>query len=464
MNLHMSGVPPLFSTGLPALDRVLGGGIPTRQVLLIAGQPGSGKTLLASQVAFAQAERGVPVLLATAASEPHTKLLESLQGFSFFNRDRVGREIFLLSVYPWLRKGVREAREMLLSSIRERRARLLVVDGLRSLRDVWREEAPIREFLAEVGVGLSSNDCTGLFTLEAAPERILELPEAATVDGVLTLGYERTGMARARRLEVVKVRGRSHLAGGHSASLGPSGFTLWPRLESLEGTEEKGQGALPAPDSKPRRVSLGFSGLDEHLGGGVSAGTVTALFGQSGGGKSVLAMAFARAGAAAAERTLFVSLQDDVESLADRALNLGVPLEQSEMLDLWSPAAIEVDADALAHAVLERAAKSGASRIVIDGAEVIDEALVPPARRHDFWMAFTRRLRASGRNVLLACTSPASEAPPFSRVVDNLFEAVLREEDRALVRELRAIKLRSGAAPGRSWRFDLQPPGARGSA
>ena len=74
----------------------------------------------------------------------------------------------LLSLYPWLRKGLKETREMLLSSVRERRARLLVIDGLGSIRDVWRDDNQVREFLSEVGVGLATNDCTVACTMNGS--------------------------------------------------------------------------------------------------------------------------------------------------------------------------------------------------------------------------------------------------------------------------------------------------------
>src|SRR6187401_3302685 len=72
----------LFETGIQSFDRLLGGGIPRRQTLIVAGNPGCGKTILCSQVAFQAAARGLPVVLATVTSEPHDKLVEALSGFS----------------------------------------------------------------------------------------------------------------------------------------------------------------------------------------------------------------------------------------------------------------------------------------------------------------------------------------------------------------------------------------------
>lgn len=39
------------STGVPNLDAILGGGLPDRTLTLLLGVPGSGKTVLAAQIA-----------------------------------------------------------------------------------------------------------------------------------------------------------------------------------------------------------------------------------------------------------------------------------------------------------------------------------------------------------------------------------------------------------------------------
>ncbi len=41
------------TSGNANLDRVLGGGLPAGSALVIAGAPGTGKTVLAQQIAFA---------------------------------------------------------------------------------------------------------------------------------------------------------------------------------------------------------------------------------------------------------------------------------------------------------------------------------------------------------------------------------------------------------------------------
>src|SRR4051812_23891957 len=118
---------PLFSSGIAQLDRLLGGGIPERQTLIVTGDPGTGKTVLCSQTAFAQAARGTSVVLATLASESQDKLMAELEGFSFFDPDRIGKELYVVSAYPWVQKGPKEAKDLLLKTVRERKAKLLFV-------------------------------------------------------------------------------------------------------------------------------------------------------------------------------------------------------------------------------------------------------------------------------------------------------------------------------------------------
>jgi circadian clock protein KaiC len=78
-----------FPTGSAALDSILGGGVPAAATLLIAGMPGTGKTILAQQILFANASDQRRALYLTTLSEPLDKAVRYAQEFSFFDADRL---------------------------------------------------------------------------------------------------------------------------------------------------------------------------------------------------------------------------------------------------------------------------------------------------------------------------------------------------------------------------------------
>src|SRR6187200_713045 len=77
--------PTPLSTGIPSLDETLGGGIPSPSVVVIAGAPGSGKTILSLQLLFHAARQGRGSLFFTTLSEPALKLLRFMREFTFFD-------------------------------------------------------------------------------------------------------------------------------------------------------------------------------------------------------------------------------------------------------------------------------------------------------------------------------------------------------------------------------------------
>src|SRR3954452_17440230 len=78
------------TSGDRGLDLVAGGGFPAGALVILAGPPGSGKTILAQQMCFANATSERPALYYTTWSEPHDKLVRHLTPFTFFDGDALG--------------------------------------------------------------------------------------------------------------------------------------------------------------------------------------------------------------------------------------------------------------------------------------------------------------------------------------------------------------------------------------
>src|SRR6478672_11494091 len=81
------------TTGDAGLDLVVGGGLPSGALVILAGPPGSGKTILAQQICFANATSERKALYYTTWSEPHDKMVRHLDAFAFFDVDALGDRV-----------------------------------------------------------------------------------------------------------------------------------------------------------------------------------------------------------------------------------------------------------------------------------------------------------------------------------------------------------------------------------
>jgi circadian clock protein KaiC len=80
-----------LATGKRELDEILGGGIPANSINIIMGEPGSGKTTLAEEFIFANADDdGRTILYLTTLSEPLDKVMAP-SAIPFLRPDQDGR-------------------------------------------------------------------------------------------------------------------------------------------------------------------------------------------------------------------------------------------------------------------------------------------------------------------------------------------------------------------------------------
>ena len=96
-----------ISTGILVLDQILGGGIPKGSTVLLAGRPGTGKTILAHQMMFQNAGIDDKVLYITTLSEPQIKIMKFQQEFSFFDINKNRKASFIKTLVACYVKRVR---------------------------------------------------------------------------------------------------------------------------------------------------------------------------------------------------------------------------------------------------------------------------------------------------------------------------------------------------------------------
>jgi circadian clock protein KaiC len=355
------------------------------------GLPGSGKTILANQLCFNHIDiddgRCVYVTLAV---ESHAKMVAHLSSLSFWKQERIPDQLYYVSGYNALKKeGLPGLLELIRRTIRERKATLLVVDGLESAEQFAPDARSFREFVHELQGFTSLLACT---TLLLTNIRDKSHQENGVVDGIIELSDRLVGPRAVRELTVHKFRGSDYLRGKHEVEIDERGMSIHPRTEV--------QFDKPPGSATEERVRMAFGipKLDEMMHGGLLSGSATALLGAPGTGKTLLGLSFLVEGAKNGQQGVYFGFYEPPPRLIEKASRVGIELakyiEEGLIEIIWQPP-LEHYMDSLAEQLLEKLheKKDRRRRLFIDGIEGFRAAAVYDDRLPRFLSAFTNQLR-----------------------------------------------------------------------
>jgi circadian clock protein KaiC len=138
---------PRITTGVRNLDALFDGGIPKGTVSVLAGPPGSGKTILAQQICFHNASSKNRALYFSTLTEPTAKTLRYLAQFTFFDPEKLDNRVRFVDLGVILRsKGLEPASSLIMDQVRQFRPAVVVIQlqGLRRSGEVARRAAQVR--------------------------------------------------------------------------------------------------------------------------------------------------------------------------------------------------------------------------------------------------------------------------------------------------------------------------------
>lgn len=412
MTEHAAGPPRLgerFSTGVPNLDAILGGGLLRGTIVMVIGPPGSGKTILGQQIAFQAARRGEVALYFTGYSETHDKLLAHNRSLEYFNPEAIGVEVQMGSLPDLLQNGAGPAKDAILSTARKQHASLVVLDGFRSIRGFLPNDQAAAELLYSLGATLALLGATLLVLVEGdAADRIRD-PEQSVCDVIVSLHRIVRGGGHRRQLQILKVRGAAPLAGIHPFIIDSRGVTVYPRLESM----------VPADQNEwvSGRAPFGIPGIDALIGGGLNIGTATLSAGTPGLGKTLLGLHFLVEGARHGQRGLFAGFTESAAQLRVKGKAFGLDVEAAEaagMIELLTVPPHDLDADLVAWLIRERIEKRHVQRLVIDSATELEGGLTSPERAAMFMASLAAYLRSRRVSTYMTVDVPTIVGPELS--------------------------------------------------
>ncbi len=319
-------VATLVGTGVPELDRILGGGLTPDRVYLVEGTPGSGKTTLALQFLIegrAAGGKGLYVTLSETKDELEASARShgwSLDGIDIFELVAAEEDLDADNQYTMFQPSEVELHvttRAVLSEVERTGPSRIVFDSLSEVRLLAqnplrfrRQVLALKQFFTGRGYTVMLlDDKTSTaddFQLQSIAHGVISLEQLSPEYG-----------AERRRLRVIKMRGRRYQGGYHDFTIARGKTEVFPRLVAADHVRDFERGLLGS----------GIAGLDALVGGGFDRGTSVLILGPAGVGKSSLALQYARVAAAAGDRAAIFTFDESLETMTRRMDGLGMPIE-----------------------------------------------------------------------------------------------------------------------------------------
>ncbi len=325
-----------IKSGIKGFDEILKGGFPAHRTYLLIGSPGTGKTIFAVQWLLEQAKRSGNCLFISLAEN----VKDLKQNMSEFGWDM--SKVSLLDLTPSgnidnLKQGEyhvfspsevehNPVWQKIIEKIEKSKTQFLVIDSVTQLYYMSTDVFQFRKNLLNFVNYLNSHRITTLFTFEPS-ELESEMALALAVDGLIELHRKISDnrVIEMRNIEIKKLRGSDYFSGFHSYKITAEGIIVYPHLTRK----------FKTPHYDGSFLKSGLPGLDEQLGGGLETGTITLITGQSGVGKTSLAMQFCAEAVAAGKKAVYFAAEEPVETILKRCeklkINIRKPVESGQL-------------------------------------------------------------------------------------------------------------------------------------
>lgn len=315
-------------SGIPGFDALAHGGIPKGRLTIVSGSTGTGKTLFCLQFLYMGASQfGENGVFVTFEERPDD-LVKNLSSFGWDVEGLMKAKKFAIvdvtGPDPEFFSGNYDLSPLLLRiehAVKKVGAKRVALDPGGSFFGRF-SEAKGRELLMQISYKLKDLGVTTVMSSEQPFEDgpIKHRMEEFAADNVILLrNLTRRKRERSRSVEILKFRGSSHEREQACLIIGMRGLEAfgWPKLAVSSRVIQE-------------RCSMGISGLDEMMRGGVFRTSGTLITGTSGTGKTLMSLHFVMEGLRRGERCVFVSFEEGREQLVALALGFGWDLEKFE--------------------------------------------------------------------------------------------------------------------------------------
>ncbi len=317
-------------TLIEGFDEISHGGLPIGRTTLVSGTSGTGKTLLAIQFLY----HGIkyfdyPGLFITFEEAPRD-IIENAYSFGWDLQSLIEEgKLFILDASPDP-EGQEVVGNFDLSALIERiqyairkyQAKFVSIDSVTAVFQQYDAASVVRREIFRLVARLKQLRVTSIMTTE----RIEEYGPVARFgveefvsDNVVIFRNVLEGERRRRTVEILKLRGTTHMKGEYPFTITGDGINIFP-LGAMRLTQK----------SSNARSSSGIKTLDTMCGGGFFKDSIILATGATGTGKTLLVSKFLEEGCRQGERAILFAYEESRAQLSRNASSWGIDFEEME--------------------------------------------------------------------------------------------------------------------------------------
>ncbi|OYT55001.1 MAG: hypothetical protein B6U72_00655 [Candidatus Altiarchaeales archaeon ex4484_2] len=220
-----------IESGILGLDKMIDGGFPLPSVILVGGEPGTGKSTFGMESLFYGAEKGEIGLYLSAVSEPPWVMQSFLSEFGFYNQKLVDiKKLVFVDLGEKLNSGGGVVLKEIQKNVELYSPKRIFIDPITAIQTMLESEMKYRKFLHELILYLKGQGCVTFITTEYSYRQVSTSMDAFMSDSVIMLSYLELENSRKKYLEVLKMRGTNHLTGKRSLVIDNSGMRVQPEF------------------------------------------------------------------------------------------------------------------------------------------------------------------------------------------------------------------------------------------
>ena len=200
-----------ISSGVPGLDPLVQGGFKRNSVNLIAGEPGSGKTIFGMHFLMDGCKKGECGIYITF-EEKKGKMYDDMLSIGWDLKKYEDKGLFRFLEYSpeQVKKILVEGGGVVDAMVEKLKAKRIVIDSITSFSLLYEDELTKKEAALSLFDLIGKWNCTAVVTSQARAvdhETVMSAALEFEVDSIILLYHIRSKDERIRGIEILKMRG-----------------------------------------------------------------------------------------------------------------------------------------------------------------------------------------------------------------------------------------------------------------